>query len=187
METSLNVKLMGAVAVVLAVIKFGLLPVIDWQNQLVDEIYQVERRNIKAQNLLSSQDQIFMKLATLDGGYKQKAKIYPVFIDQPSFRLETQKLYEMLLKQYNLHQTQFFWRDSEDKNAFGSLHKAKFNVNFNGTLKDFALLQSRLLAVNKQYKIANMSLNVRAQTAKSFGQVRAAITVEAFYWLGGVQ
>jgi hypothetical protein len=186
-ETSLNVKLMGVVAVVLATIKFALLPIIDWQNQVIDEIYQVERRNIKAENLLSNQDQIFMKLATLDGGYKQKAEIYPVFLDQPSFRLETQILFELLLKQYNLRQTQFFWRDSEDTNAFGTLHKAKFNVNFNGKLKDFALLQSALLAINKQYKMANMSLNVRGQTAKSFGSVRAAITVEAFYWLGGKQ
>ncbi len=185
MEASLNVKLMGVVAIFLAAIKFALLPVIDWQNQMIDEIYQVERRNIKAENLLSNQDQIFMKLATLDGGYKQKADIYPVFADQASFRLETQILFEMLLKQYDLRQTQFFWRDSEDINAFGNLHKAKFNVNFHGKLKDFTLLQSALLSVNKQYKIANMSLNTRSQTDKSFGFVKAAITVEAFYWLGG--
>jgi hypothetical protein len=187
MELTANVKLMGVAAVLLALIKFGLLPIVEWQNQAIDEIYQIERRNTKAENLLGSQAQMMMKLVQLDGSYKQKADIYPGYTDQPSFRLETQIMFEMLLKQQNLSQTQFFWRDSEDKQVFGKLHKAKFNINFTGLLKDFALLQSSLLDMNKQFKIANMALNVRGQSAKSFGYVRASISVDAYYWLGGNQ
>ncbi|NQZ05996.1 MAG: hypothetical protein HRT35_02450 [Algicola sp.] len=185
MELTSNVKLMGAAALLLALIKFGLLPIVQWQNNTIDEIYQIERRNAKAEYLLGSQEQIMMKLVELDSSFKEKAEIYPNYTDQPSFRLETQIMFEMLLKQQNLSQNQFFWRDSEDKQVFGTLHKAKFNVSFTGTLKDFALLQSSLLDMNKQFKIANMALNVRGQSAKSFGYVRASISVDAYYWLGG--
>ena len=108
MESTLNVKLMGAIVLLLVAIKFGLLPVLDWQNQSINEITQVERRNAKAENLLKNKDQIFMRLAKINNLYKAKAETYPSFEASIAFRLETQVLFDILLQQNDLRKTQFF-------------------------------------------------------------------------------
>jgi hypothetical protein len=187
MESTLNVKLMGGIVVVLVAIKYGLLPVLEWQNQTIDELYQVERRNVKAENLLNNKDQVFMRLAKLSNQYKSETQTYPKFDAQIVFRLESQVLFDILIQQNNLRKTQFFWHDSEDKQVFGNLYKAKFNIDFTGYLKDFALLQTKLVNANKQFKILNMSTSILNQTQKSIGIVDATLTVDAYYWRGEAQ
>lgn len=187
MQSSLNIKLLVFFAGLLILVKFALLPIIQWQNQKVDDIRQYDRRNVKAQNLLANKEKIFMRMATLDKAYQSEAKPFPSFEDKASFRLETQMMFDMLLKQYGLSRTQFFWRDSEDKQVFDNLYKAKFNVDFGGKLKDFALFHTALVTSNPNYRIANMSLRIAKQSDKSMGTVNATLTIEAFYWLGGIQ
>lgn len=184
MESRLNSKLMVFVVAILLLIKFALLPILSWQNQVIEEISQYERKNAKVERLLANQDKMFFDFVTSDKAYKTKANSYPTFADRSLFRLETQISFEMLLKQNGLQQSQFFWQDEQDKPVFDNLYKAKFNVRFSGLLKDFALLHSKLATLNKRYKIVNFRVRVKDQTAKSIGNASAVFSVEAYYWLG---
>jgi hypothetical protein len=125
------------------------------------------------------------KLESVEKNYQDLVATYPSYSDSPTFRLQTQISFETLLKSNKLRQKKFFWRSNEDEQLFGTLHKAKFNVNFNGKAKDFALFHSRLAAEHRQFKVLNMSASLRAQKPDSLGRVKGSFTVEALYWLGG--
>ena len=182
---SANSKLLAIAAIFLGLIKFALMPVLEWQNDLIEQTAQLERRNNKSQDLLLKQPNMEANLEQVKQTYQQLVATYPRFSDTPSFRLETQIRFESLLKAGNLRQKKFFWRSNEDEQVFGTLHKAKFNVNFIGQGKDFALFHARLAAEHRQFKVLNMSAALRTQKADSFGRVKGSFTVEALYWLGG--
>lgn len=184
MVFGLSNKALVSVVAVLAGIKFVLLPVAQWQNEQLAVIEQHEKRNAKAERLLDSEEQLALRLATLDKDYKALADKYPRFEAPADFRIETQIMFDMLLQQENLKVTQFFWREKLDKEVINGMYMGRFNVDFTGKLKDVALLQGRLATTEKAYRVANLSIAVKNQTDKSLGEAQGTFTVEAYYWLG---
>ncbi len=185
MASRLNSKTLLPVAVVLIIIKFVLLPIVAWQNDLLSQIERHEQRNAKAQRLLDSEAQLTSRFVSLSESYKEQADQYPRFAAAEDFHIETKIMFDMLLQQNQLKVTQFFWREAVDKEIFPGMYMGRFNVNFSGQFKDFALLQSKLGTSEKAFRIANFSAMVKKQTDKSIGTVEAAFTIEAYYWLGG--
>jgi len=183
-ETTLNTKVLIMVALLLVGVKFVLMPVIDWQNQTIEQIEQVERRNLKSQKLLSKQDELLVGMAAADKKYREQKETFPSYVDSTMFRLETQIKYENLLKSHGLRQSNFFWRGDQDEQVFGSLYKGRFNVSFNGKLKQFAILHSKLAEQMREYKVLNYNAGVQMQKQQSMGAVNATLTIDAYYWLG---
>ncbi|MFT4925942.1 MAG: hypothetical protein ACI8WB_002037 [Phenylobacterium sp.] len=184
MASRLNMKVMLPVVATLLLIKFALLPVVAWQNELLAELEQHEQRNAKAERLLNGEAQLLAQLAALSQDYDAQEKAYPRFAAAEDFHIETKMMFDILLRQFNLKVTQFFWRDSTDKEIFPGMYKARFNVDFTGKFKDFALLQARLGTTEKAFRIVNFSNAVKQQSATSMGLVNSTLTVEAYYWLG---
>lgn len=187
MAVSRNSKLLVVAASLLGVIKFALLPVIAWQNQTIEQIQQIEARNEKSQRLLQQEPDLIKGLQQSNESYAALVDTYPSFADSPSFRLETQINFEALLKSANLRQKKFFWRSEQDEKVIGSLYSAKFNVNFSGKAKDFAILHAQLAKSQRQFMIQNMSIPMRRQTPDSLGSVNGSLTIKALYWQGGAQ
>lgn len=184
MKSSLNTRILLVVMLGLVGIKFLLMPVIDWQDQLIDTTAQVEKRNLKAENLLASESDIIMQLAETDKQLKALFDLYPKYPDSTIFRLDTQTKLEKMLRQHSLRQTQFFWRTDEDEQVKGQLYMATFNVNFVGKAKVFAAMHTKIAAEQKHFRVRNMRINYRGQKAESFGYADVILTIEAYYWRG---
>lgn len=187
MENSANTKVLLVVVVMLVAIKFGVMPVLQWQNQTIEEIAQHEKRVAKSQRLIDSQPQLLKQLAEHSSNYQAQIDVYPVFPDSSTFRLETQMNFEMLLKVSDLRRQRMFWRSDTDEVAHGNLYKASFNVDFAGNFKDAALFHSQLLNEYPQYRVLNMSYGVRGQKEQSMGFTSTTFTVAAYYWRGKKQ
>ena len=183
----LNVKVMLSVVGILLLIKMGLLPIVAWQNELLANIEQYEQRNTKAQRLLSNEAELKKQLSLLSQHYGSQVQAYPSFAATEDFNIETKMMFDILLSEFNLKVTRFFWRNATDEEVFPGMNKARFNVSFTGKLKDFALLQARLGTSAKAFRIINFSNAVSKQSAISMGVVSSTLTVEAFYWLDGKQ
>lgn len=184
MEQNTKLKFLLFFVVVLAGIKFGLLPVVQWQGETMEEISAIERRNAKAEALLSNQQQLFMNLANKDKAYKALASQFSSFADSSSFRLETRIMFDQILKMDKLNTKRFFWRGDEDEQVSDNLYSASFNATIYGKVKDFAMLQSKLANNYPAYRINNMSGNLSNHTDKSAGQIEVTVTIEAFYYKG---
>jgi hypothetical protein len=185
MASLLNIKVMLPMVVTLLLIKFGLLPVVEWQNDLLADIEQYEQRNTKAQRLLNSEAELVKKMSVKSEEYLAQEKAYPNFAASEDFHIETKMRFDILLGQFNLKVTQFFWRSTTDEEIFPGMYKARFNINFIGKTKDFALLQARLGTDEKAFRIVNFSNLISKQSATSMGMVKSTLTVEAYYWLDG--
>ena len=187
MESSTNTKVLLVVVLMLVAVKFALMPVIEWQNSSIDEIAQHQKRVVKSERLIDSQMQLIEQLAKFEQDYKKSIDVYPVFNDSPTFRLETQINFEMLLKAANLNKARLFWRSDVDEVAFGNLYKASFNVDFTGKVKDVALFHSQLTQEYPQFKVLNMSHSFRGQSEKRMGFSNSTFTIAAYYWRGQKQ
>ena len=128
----------------LLLIKFGLLPVLSWQNKMLVDIEQYEKRNNKAQNLLDSKAELIEQLDLLRQSYQTQKQGYPRFAATEDFHIETKVMFDKLLNEFNLKVKRFFWRDSTNEEVFSGMYKARFNVDFTGRFKDFALLLRRI-------------------------------------------
>jgi phage-related protein len=170
----------------LAAIKFGLMPVLQWQEDKLLQIAAVEKRNLKSQKLMESKEQLFMQMVQTGNSYKKLAEALPIYQDQASYRLQTQVMVEQILKMDNLNTKRFFWRTELDKKLFGNLHSSSFNVNFSGKAKDLVMLHTKLATNYPEFRVLNMSNQLSKYSEKSLGRVIATLTVEAYYWRGGI-
>lgn len=186
MQDKNKMTLLLSLVVVLAGVKFGLLPVLDWQADKLEQIDSIERRNEKAQRLLDQQQAIFMQLASTGKQYKQTAEAFPVYPESATFRLQSQVMFEQILKQDELSTRRFFWRSDTDTQVQGNLHKAAFNASVYGSAKNFVMLQSKLAHQYPDYRMTNMSLNLSNYNEKSLGRVNVTFTVESYYWKGSI-
>lgn len=181
-----RLQLMLIAAVLLSAIKFGLLPVLEWQDDVLQQIAAVEKRNFKSQKLLEDKDQLEMKMVQIGAGYNKLAQSLPVYPDQSSYRLETQLMIEQVLKIDDFHTKQFFWRTDLDKNHFGNLYSSSFNIDFIGSAKKFVLLQTKIAANYPEFRVLNMSNRLSGYSETSLGKIDATLTIEAYYWRGGL-
>lgn len=186
MESSANTKVYMVVVLVLVAIKFAVMPVIDWQNDIIEEITQHQKRVDKSERLIASGPELLQKLSSFSQEYKTQTEAYPSFADATLFRLETQMSFEILLKADNLRKLRFFWRSDVDEVAFDNLYTASFNVDVSGSIKDIALFHSRLIHEYPQFKVRNMSHSLRANTQndKSMGVASSTFTINTYYWRG---
>ena len=187
MTNLLKVTVMLPVVVILLFIKLALLPIMAWQSELLADIEQYEQRNTKAQRLLNSESELINQLSKLSQKYESQVQAYSSFDATEDFHIETKVMIDILLGEFDLKVTRFFWRKSTDEEVFPGFYKARFNVDFTGKLKNFALLQARLGTSEKAFKILNFSNRVRNQSATSMGVVASTLTVETYYWLNGKQ
>ena len=114
-----------------------------------------------------------------------RTPVYPRFASAEDFHIETQMMFDNLLKQQDLKSTRFFWRKQVDEEIFPGMYKGTFNISVSGKLKDFALLHGKLVSENPSYRILNFGAQVKKQSQQSIGNVQVTFTVAAYYWLGG--
>ena len=186
MKQTNNTHVLLAVLLLLLAVKFALLPVLAWQNQLIEQAQRIELRNQKAQDLLQRQQQLTDQLSRQTEQLKLLQQRYPVFAQATEFRLQSQMDFENLIKQFKLRKKQFFWRGDNDELLTDSLAMGVFNVTITGTSKQLALLHAELSTKYTQFRVRNMRFNIRRQKVDSLGLITATITVEALYWQGEV-
>lgn len=184
MNSGLNKQWLLPLVAVLVLIKFVLMPVVLWQDEVMADIARHEQRNAKAGRLVDNQAQLKAQLSALGENYQAQVEAFPRYATAAGFRIETKIKLDNLLKQKNLAVARFTWRDEVDSEVFPGMFKARFNVSFSGKLKDFALLHAALDSSEKAFRISNFGSNIKAQSKTSLGTVRGSLTVEAYYWLG---
>lgn len=171
---------------ILVGIKFAVMPVIEWQNDTIEQIAQHQKRVDKSERLIASTPELLQQLTGLGQDYKTQTEAYPLYSDSMIFRLETQMKFEMLLQSEGLRKLRFFWRSEVDDVAFNHLYSASFNVDVAGSVKDMALFHSKLINEYPQFKVRNMSHALRSNTQndKSMGYASSTFTIIAYYWRG---
>ncbi|RRS10090.1 hypothetical protein EAG18_03940 [Pseudoalteromonas sp. J010] len=178
-------KVLLAVVALLATIKFAIVPLVTWQGEQVEHISQIQKRQIKA-------SQIMMQLQDIEVAKQQVADVERVFKTMlfdwqaPSkFRIDTQKKLNQLLTEHKLSTVNIGWQPALKYQSAG-LHKEQVRLNISGKLADFAAFLVMLEAQSPVVLVEYVDLNIRGLNAKETGNAEVSLLL-SFYLQEGEQ
>jgi len=170
------------VLVALVVLRFAILPLVDWQQSRLSDIRSKQVQLGKTIDLVNSQSgyqQLALQLKA------EKNKLAPLFyMDNGDAKLEIQKDIEQVFSANNLPIERFNW--VLDDRSDSGLRKLRVLVGFNGQLE--AVIKV-LLDISRHSKIARQvewRQNLSKERETDFGQSRGHVTLE-FYAFSSLQ
>ncbi len=128
--------LLGALFI-LTVVKFGILPWSEWQNEQRDQLKILDSRLVKSELVLSNQAAIDLSLAALSKSIGSLDARFSKFADEESFRLAEQQRVTQELEKHNLSLVSFDWLLSGTDDAT-ELRFSKFRVQATGSISSQA-------------------------------------------------
>lgn len=171
-----NKPLMLGLILLLATIKFGVVPLLEWQEAKVVSIGKLEERLLKTERLLLNKDETLSTINTIS----QEISAYDELIFKPSsdevqFKLGQQEIIEELFTKNGLSVSRTSWLTSVQKVGYEEL---MMEMTVTGSFKQ--LMRALLVSETMKPKIAlaNFTLNVSRMRASSkrLGRVSGKIT-----------
>jgi len=167
---------MIGVLVVLLVARFILMPIIDWQQEQITQITAKEQRLIKTNNIIARLPQIHIALEQLKQGNKQQQSRYFNKASSNNFKLQLQQKVEALFSTHNLKVTNFNWVAEITEQII----QARAKITFEGTTKDFAMLELAIAQLPKLLSIKQWSLHIKQMNDHSLGNANGSIVLTAY-------
>lgn len=165
-------------------IKMVLLPIIDWQNQQVEELVGHEKRIAKAEAIIEEQAAMQKALDESESILTAIEEQFPRYPNSEIFRLETQKRFESEMAEQGIEAQQIFWRDDQDIQVSGNLYRAKLSIRCNGEFNHFLQFQLALEKKQLSNQLKGLALQMRGANAESAGNVKGLTTFDVYYYRG---
>tara|TARA_R110002167_G_scaffold366448_1_gene597397 strand:- start:20056 stop:20679 length:624 start_codon:yes stop_codon:yes gene_type:complete len=170
---------------ILIIVKFILVPVIDWQDNTLTNIRLLEKKQIKIENVLNDQTRnLSKKRQLIDIVTDMEVAFFP-YQSESAFKISQQKKLEALLSKYNLLSQNIGWQTST---VFDELSITRYPVQlrFQGELLDVITFFSVLESEQRKIKIADFNLSLKGQNEQELGTVNGRIVLY-FYLKNTVQ
>ena len=172
-------KMLLALVILLATIKFALVPLFTWQEEQVENIAQIEKRLFKA-------EQVMTQLQEIELAKEQVADVARVFTtmlfdwQEPSkFRIDTQKQVNQWLTEHNLSTINIGWQPAL-KYQSAALHKEQIRLNISGKLTDLAAFLVMLESQSPVVVVEYFDLNIQGLSAEETGSGEVSLLL-SFY------
>jgi len=169
-------KLMLGVLAVLLVARFILVPILDWQQEQIKQITAKEQRLTKTNNIIARLPQIKVALAQLKQNNQQQQSHYFNQASPNTFKLQLQQKIETLFTQHHLKVTNFNWVAEIDE----QIAKARARITFEGSTKDFAMLQLAIAQLPKLLNTNQWTLHIKRMNDHSLGNANGNIVLTAY-------
>ncbi|URQ89965.1 GspMb/PilO family protein [Pseudoalteromonas sp. SCSIO 43101] len=168
---------------VLLVLKFAVVPLLDWQDEQIGVINNLQKRATKSQTVIDNQ-------ATIDSQQQQISKqlesINRLFVEpqkDTEFKLAMQQKVEQLMAKHNLQINNSNWLVSL-KVANDSLMRHQLRLNISGKLINFQTVLVQLETNTPLMQVSDFNMRMKGQTAQELGQVDGTIQL-SFYMQQG--
>ena len=172
-----NKKLLISAAIFLMVIRFVLVPVFTWQQDLITELESKQARLSKGMNLVERKDQIAKGIKDLEA--QKKALLNNYFISErgiDDLKLRSQQRIESLLAEHQLQVRSFNWVSDIP----GEIQETRAQVSFIGNTKDVAGLQMALAKAPQLIQVVELSLRLSGLDNKSLGQADGTAVIALY-------
>jgi hypothetical protein len=173
-ENPLNKPLLLAIVASLLLIKWGVQPVLDWQQQVKLEIeqdylnLQKTRRIIQAKSEFEQQAN---ELRSIENNLTLR------FAAQTAdFQINTQRQIEELFKTLGIKIESFSWLSQSDR-KYGAV---SFQVQISGKLEDFMSLQLKLRTNNTPYTISEYRVRRKSTRDADIENLQGTLNVSVF-------
>lgn len=158
-----------AVLGVILLIKFGFLPLLEWQESYRQELILEKKRITKAQRVLNNAEQFEQQFSQLEQLHQAQQGL--LFSSQPDnqFQLSRQQQIEALLSSYDLRAERINWLAAINV-ASGQVRQYSVTISVEGKITDILRWH---LAVEKQkplIDIVGFDVRMQRQTDSSLGR-----------------
>jgi len=170
--------LLGIVAL-LIIVKFIVLPVIEWQNTTVEANQGISKRLIKVKHILNNQTQSESMLARQSKKNDMVKMLFHEDTNPASFKLKMQQIVEKMLKDNEISITNFGWKKQQNIEVINA-EENEFQIRFKGKLVDVITLMSKLEIENHLFNITGFNFDVKRQNKENLGYVTGRITIAIY-------
>lgn len=167
-----------AFAGILIIIKFILLPVIEWQNEKVDSLVVKTRQLAKVAPLIDSKDQLASMQGKLAGASDNLNKRFPGFNANENLRVKTQRDVETVVKEIGVNLEVFDWLAEIDSEQT-SLKQVQFKIDVRGELKQLVNFHWQLY--NKIPSLVLRDYELRTFTQRGKRTAELSVILDAYY------
>jgi len=163
----------------LLVVKFIIIPVFDWQNDVLAKITLLEKKQHKIDKVLLHKDDNTQLNNQLTSVLKQVDGMFFPFQTEANFKLNQQKMLESLLTKHNLTTQNIGWKTSS---SFAELDLVRYpiDIRFTGKTTDVIEFIAALEANKQRVEIKTFNLSFKGQREKSLGRINGNITLYLF-------
>lgn len=169
-------KLALSVIAVLVVIKFLLVPLMEWQEQKVSEIALLESKQNRMQQIFSNQQQLESYQLRLQQRLQEAQRYFLPLKDDSAFQLEQQKWLEARVNEHELKLSNIGWSPKLD---MPELNAAVFRaqLSLEGRTLDVINFLQHLHSQSHYIEVRDMTINYSRQTARKLGRARVRLNL----------
>jgi hypothetical protein len=163
-----NKPLLLALLALLALVKFIIAPVFEWQADLLNSSRDMQFKLDKSKSYIKSIEKIENRKVKLEQKLKTNLESIERYQVLSRYQLEKQKNLEQLFTEQSLKIKSIVWRDPIELDEGMQLSVI---VQFSGKLKNYISTQMIVAGYGNSVEIANIGLTIRKQTQQSLGDI----------------
>lgn len=176
METFKQHPLLLTFLAVLVVLRFILVPVLEWQDSKIATINQLEKRVSKAERAIKTKEFNEQGLTDLLPYQKQVNELFYPTEPENTFKLARQQWLETLLAKHQVQSVNLGWQGSGEVKDLPLL-KHKLELQFNANMVDFPAFQLALQDNPQLLEIDSLMLTLKGQRKEKLGRISGKMTM----------
>lgn len=160
--------------------KFVIVPVLAWQDNIILENKNIQKRLNKAKSLLSNNEQLVAQSNELNETVSNLEKAVFKATPEAEFKLAQQKKLESIVKKNNLKLMNFGWQiisTDEDLN----IKRFQIQLSLNGNTTDIIRFMAELEALEQHVDFSDFNIAPKKRGGGALGKVRNARLVFGIY------
>lgn len=161
------------VLALLLIIRFILVPILEWQQTQIDSIKSKELQLSKTNHVIDNVAEMNEALQRLTNSNQEKQVRYFEQTSTNAFKLQLQQQVESLFSQYELKITNFSWVTDLP----GQISQARAKISFEGSTVSFAKVQIAISQLPKFLNIAQWDLRIVGMNDNKLGKANGSIVL----------
>jgi hypothetical protein len=179
MELFKKQPLLLGLLIVLLLIGFIISPIIDWQNDSLEEIRGLQKKQQKTQFALQREADNRTLLQSIQRQQTQFSDLFFKGGDEAKFKLERQQWLEELVTKHNFKATNIGWTNSSSV-PNTSIIKHNLQVRIEGHLSKLPAFQSDLESTRQWIELDGFSVSIKRQIKHNLGQATVTLQLNLF-------
>jgi len=164
---------------ILIIAKFIVVPIFDWQNNELQNIKLLAKKQQKITQVLNGQDNTANSNATLKSINKLGDSIFFTYQTESAFKLKQQKMFESLLAKHYVQSERIGWQvTTELPNLSATQYQLQLSVK--GQTHNVVSLLAELENHNKLIEIKDFNVNFKGQNEIALGQIFGDLTLRLY-------
>jgi len=172
-----------SIVAVLLVVKFIIVPVLDWQNEIKTEIENKSRQLAKMERATDNVDDYQRHIKELNQSIEHQLKLFYPFSLESKFKIDYQKRLEAIAAEHNVLLTNIGWNSvltvSEQR-----LEQYEVAVYYRGETIDFARFIKAIESTEQVTNVKDLNMSFRGQRDEKLGKISGNFVLN-FYMVKG--